>query len=70
MQMYRGASVVARYCVQKGIHVTWEWAERCQAWRLPLMQKLRERVLPFTAVVSGCAVNLREAGGDRLLRKQ
>ena len=69
IKMYRGASVVARFCVQRGIHVTWEWSERCQAWRLPLMQKLREKVLPFTAVVSGCSVNLREAGGDKLLRK-
>ena len=40
LRQYVGASCVWQYCVQLGIHVTWELAERCQAWRLPLIQKL------------------------------
>ena len=40
LRQYVGASSVWQYCVQRGIHVTWELAERCQAWRLPLIQKL------------------------------
>ena len=64
-----GASVVFRYCMDQGIHCTWEWAERCEAWRLPVMQKMRSRYQLFEAVAQGCRVNLRTKKDGRLMKK-
>lgn len=69
LKQYVGASCVYRHCVQQGIHVTWEWSEKCQGWRLPLMQKLQEDFGLFTTVVHGCQVNLRNFQNQRLMRK-
>ena len=68
LKQYVGASCVYQHCIQSGIHVTWEWSERCQAWRLPLVQKLQEKYQPFVVVTHGCRVNLRD-NERRLLRK-
>ena len=56
--------LIYNYCVQRGIHVTWEWSQSCQAWRLPMLQQLIRRVQPFFAVVRGCRINLRSSKGD------
>ena len=40
LQQYTGAKCVYEYCIQHGIHVTWEWSQKCQGWRLPIMQDL------------------------------
>ena len=58
IKQYTGCALIYTYCIQKGIHVTWEWSQSCQAWRLPLMQNLVKRFQPFFAVIRGCRVNL------------
>ena len=37
MKIYVGASCVVHVCMQLGIHCIWEWAERSDAWRPPLI---------------------------------
>ena len=64
LKQYVGCSLIFHYCVQKGIHVTWEWSQTCQAWRLPLIQKLTEKYHPFLSVIRGCQVNLRDDKGQ------
>lgn len=59
LQQYLGASAIYMFCVQEGIHVTWEWAQRCQAWRLPFVQDLQRGYSLGTCVVHGCRVQLR-----------
>ena len=69
LKQYVGASCMFQYCCQKGIHVTWELAERCQAWRLPMLQKLMKKYQPYTAVTHGCRVNLRDPRTETFLHK-
>ena len=64
LKQYVGCVLIYNYCVQRGIHVTWEWSQSCQAWRLPMLQELIRRVQPFFAVVRGCRINLRSSKGD------
>lgn len=40
LQQYKGSSCVYQYCIQKGIHTTWELAQKRQGWRLPFIQHL------------------------------
>ena len=68
LKTYVGCSVIWHYCVQHGIHVAWELAEKSDAWRLPLIQKLMQRYEPYTATTKGCRVNLRDGTG-RLVQK-
>ena len=37
LKQYIGCSFIYTFCVQNGIHVTWEWSQSCQGWRLPLI---------------------------------
>ena len=60
LKQYVGCALIYTYCVQQGIHATWEWSQSCTAWRLPLMQKLVQRFQPFFAVVRGCQVGLKD----------
>ena len=69
LKQYVGASIVFQFCIQLGIHVSWEWSQRCQAWLLPLVQKLMKKYNLFTAVVTGCRVNLRDPKSQKLLSK-
>ena len=66
LKQYVGCTLIYNYCVQRGIHVTWEWSQSCQAWRLPMLQELVRRIQPFFAVVRGCRINLRSSKGDFL----
>ena len=68
-KIYVGCSIIAHYCIQQGIHFVWEMSEKCLAWRLPLLQRLRQKYSLFEAVTKGCSVNLREAPGEALLQK-
>ena len=70
LRQYVGASCIWQYCAQRGIHVTWELAERCQAWRLPLIQKLVRKYTPYFAVTHGCQVNLRDPKSSMFLHKE
>ena len=64
MRVYVGACIVVHTCVQRGIHVTLELAERCQAWRLPVFANLQPKYSMYQAVSKGCRVNLRDKAGD------
>ena len=66
LKQYVGASCVFQYGIQQGCHVSWEWSQKCQAWRLPLMQDLIRKYQPWISVVNGCQVNLRNAQGELL----
>lgn len=59
LKQYVGCAVIFQYCYQKGIHVVWELSQSCQAWRLPVIQKLIKKYQPHFAIVRGCQVNLR-----------
>ena len=69
LRQYVGASIVLHYAIQKGIHVSWEWAEKSHAWRLPLIQKIIEKYQLWVSVTHGCQVNLRDPKTQRFLRK-
>ena len=69
LKQYIGAGCVFQHCIQKGIHVSWEWSERCQGWRLPFMQELQKKYQPFISVTHGCRVNLRCPKTHGLLQK-
>lgn len=69
LRQYVGASCIYQHCIQKGIHVTWEWSQRCQGWRLPFMQKLIQKYQPFIVDTHGCRVGLRDPKGHGLMNK-
>ena len=57
------------HCTQHGITVTWEWAETCDAWRLPMVQNVFAKYQPWMCVVKGCRVQSKEHGTWRVVRK-
>ena len=63
MRMYVGSCVIIHACVQRGIHVTLELSERCQAWRLPIFSSLQQKYSMCSAVSKGCRVGLRDRQG-------
>ena len=63
MRIYVGACIVIHDCVQRGIHVTLELSERCQAWRLPIFHSLQAKYNMYQAVAKGCRVGLRDKAG-------
>ena len=69
LKQYVGAASIFYFCHQRGTHVSWEWSQRCQAWRLPLMQNMYKRLVPFFAVVHGCRVNMRCTNAQTLMSK-
>ena len=62
-RIYDSTLEIVKVCLQLGIHVTVELAERCEAWRLPVFQKLRFDMGLYTAVTKGCAVGLKGQDG-------
>ena len=69
MRIYVGVCVIIHRCIQKGIHVVLELSERCQAWRLPLFQKLQAKYKLLSAVTKGCRVGLRCSESRPLMQK-
>ena len=69
MKIYVACCVLLHVCVQKGIHVTLELAERCQAWRLPLFHNLQNKYSLYSSVTKGCRVGLRSKKDGQLLQK-
>ena len=55
--------------LSRSMNCTWEWAQRCLAWRLPLIQNLIKTYNLKTCVVSGCRVNLRDPKTQGLMSK-
>ena len=68
LRTYVGCSVIWHYCIQHGIHVAWEFAEKSDAWRLPILQDIVRKCEPHVSVTKGCRVNLRDARG-KLVQK-
>ena len=68
IQIYESTEEIAKACMQAGIHVTLELGEKNEAWRLPVMQRLRLHSNMYTCVTKGCAVGLKGSSG-RLLQK-
>ena len=62
-RIYDSTLEIVKVCLQLGIHVTVDLAERCEAWRLPALQKLRFDMGLYTAVTKGCAVGLKGQDG-------
>ena len=56
LKQYVGCAIIYRYCCQRGIHVGWEWSQTCTAWRLPLIEKLKQEYQPYFSTVRGCQV--------------
>ena len=69
MRQYVGGLAIYTHCCQQGIPCTWEWSETCDAWRLPMVQKVFQKWNPYMIVVKGCRVNLRDVKSRRLLGK-
>ena len=69
IRQYVGGLLIYAYCVQEGIPVTWEWSETCDAWRLPMVQKVFRRYPPLFSVVKGCRVDLRDPKSRAYLGK-
>ena len=69
MRVYVGTCMVFHACVQKGIHVTIEMPERCQAWRLPMFAQLRAKYALYEAIAKGCRVGLRAGPQEPLLQQ-
>ena len=69
MKLYKGCVKVMFFCAQSGIHATWEWPERCQAWRLPIIQSMLRDLGLHVATTQGCRVNLRESEQGSFLQK-
>ena len=63
MRIYVGACIIFHECVQRGIHVSLELSERCQAWRLPLFYNLKQKYSLYDSVCKGCRVGLRDKQG-------
>ena len=59
LKQYVGCCIIYSYAVRSGSHVTWEWSQTCQGWRLPIIQALQKRHNPWFAVIRGCRVNMR-----------
>ena len=68
-RMYQGCCAVMHYAIQQGCHVVWEMSERCLAWRLPMIQKIREQYKLHDVVCKGCAVNRREPGSEKFFQQ-
>ena len=69
IRVFLGAIAVFHACVQLGIHVTWEWPEHSNAWRLPVMQRLVQKYNLQVVTCKGCRVNARHSKSQLLLQK-
>ena len=69
IRMYVGGLLIYMHCIQHGITVTWEWAETCDAWRLPMVQNVFAKYQPWMCVVKGCRVQLKDHAHGGLLGK-
>ena len=68
MTVYESTVEIAKTCLQLGIHCTVALGERSEAWRLPVLQKLRFQMGLFTGVVKGCTVGLKGSNGQLMMK--
>ena len=67
-KLYESTVEIAKFCQQQGTHVTVELPEKCEAWRLPVLQRLRFEMGLQTCVTKGCAVGLRGGDGQLMMK--
>ncbi|CAE7662420.1 RE1 [Symbiodinium sp. CCMP2592] len=67
-KLYESTIEIVKFCQQQGTHVTVELPEKCEAWRLPLFQKLRFEMGLQTCVTKGCSVGLRGGDGQMMMK--
>ena len=68
IQVYENTLELVKTCLQMGVQISVELSERSEAWRLPVLQKLRFEMGLSSCVVKGCAVGLKGANG-KLMQK-
>ena len=64
MKVYVGCSVIWHFCVQHGIHVVWELAEKSDAWRLPIVQNILKQYNPPHGNYKGVPGEFEGPGGE------
>ena len=69
LKQYKGAQEVAVFATTLGSQIHWELAERCEAWKLPLLESFVAKLGLEKVTCHGCAVGLRLADDKRLLCK-
>ena len=69
LKEYVACTCVMHACIQQGCHVSIMLPDRCQAWRLPLFAKIRDKYGLFSGTTRGCAVNLRHPKDHRLMQQ-
>ena len=67
-KLYESTVEIVKFCQQQGTHVTVELPEKCEAWRLPILQKLRFEMGLQGCVTKGCAVGLRGGDGQLMMK--
>ena len=66
---YQGAQEVALFAAHLDSQIHWELAERCGAWKLPLMQEFLRKMQLDRVTCHGCTVGLRSVDKKQLLCK-
>lgn len=66
---YSGAIEVARAAWKQGTEVHWEFAQRCEAWKLPMIESYIQEFSLKKVSCNGCAVGLRTRDGKLALCK-
>lgn len=56
---YQGGVAVADHGKKRGSEIHWELSERCEAWKLPLIQSFLQDHQLQRVTTHGCSVNLR-----------
>ena len=69
LRVFVGCACVIHHAIQKGIHVTFELADRSDAWRLPVLNDLQRKYGLYRAVASGCAFHLRDQHTRHLIQR-
>ena len=69
VKQYKGAQEVAISAAALGPQIHWELAERCEGWKLPLLETFVAKLGLEKVTCHGCAVGLRSADAKQLLCK-
>ena len=68
-QEYQGGIEVAKYAKRYGSEVHWELSERCEAWKLPLIEQFVSDLNLRKVTCHGCTVGLKAPDTGELMCK-
>ena len=68
IRIYENTVEIVKTCLQWGDHVSVELSERSEAWRLPVLQRLRFQMGLSSCVAKGCTVGLKGSNGNLMLK--